>query len=117
MATLLYVLHHSTEAPARAATALHAAAEALRAGHDVAVWLSGEGARLGVEGVAETLREPEGAVASIQALAEGGAVLHVDRVSFEGRMFEPGALRPGAKLAERADLAALLAEGRAAVTM
>ena len=37
MASLLYILHHSTDEPDRAATGLFAAAAAARAGHDVAL--------------------------------------------------------------------------------
>ena len=119
MAALLFILRHSTEDPDRAATALAAARAAQRAGHDVALWLSGEGARLGVAGVAETLREPlpESAAEMIAALAAGGAVLHVDRLSFERRMYAAEALRAGARLDDGAGLAALLAAGRSAVTL
>ena len=58
MAAFLYVLTHSTDEPDRAATGLATALAAQRAGHDVALWLTGEGVRLGVKHVAETLREP-----------------------------------------------------------
>jgi predicted peroxiredoxin len=119
VSSLLYVLTHSTEDPDRAATALAAAIAARRAGHDVALWLSGEGARLGVAGVAETLNEPlpESATAMIEALVAAGAVLYVDRVSFDRRQYAEDALRPGAVLEDAAKLAELVAGGRSAVTL
>ena len=118
MAALLYVLHHSTDEPDRAATGLFAAAAAARAGHDVALWLTGEGVRLGVQGVAETLREalPETAVESWAALVAAGGRAWLERSSFERRQYEETALRDGAAVADADHLAALLAEGRAAVT-
>ena len=119
MAALLYVLAHSTEDPDRAVTALNAALAASEAGHDVALWLTGEGVRLGVVGVAETLREPGSRTAAqvVAALAQRGVVLHCSRPCFERRTFSPDALRPGARLAEAAELGDLLASGRRSVTL
>ena len=119
MAALLYVLTHSTEDPDRAVTGLAAAAAAQRAGHDVALWLTGDGVRLGVAGVAETLHEPVplSAASLLDALHEGGAVFHLERGSFERRQYDEEALRPGASVAAPEQLAALLAEGRSAVTL
>ena len=81
MANLLFVLTHSTEAPGRAAGGVRAAHAAQGAGHDVHLWLTGEGVRLGVRAVAETIREPgEPSVAGmLEALAAGGATFHLDR--------------------------------------
>ena len=119
MASLLYVLQHSTDDPDRAATALFAAAAAARAGHDVALWLSGEGVRLGIAGVAETFSEPlpETAAESWTALIEAGGRAYLDRPSFERRQYETSALREGAEVAEPDHLPVLLAEGRHAVTL
>jgi predicted peroxiredoxin len=77
MADLIYLLTHSTDNPDRATTGLATALAAQRAGHDVVLWLTGEGVRLGVRQVAETLREPgpETAAEMVEALAAGGAVL------------------------------------------
>jgi predicted peroxiredoxin len=118
MKPLLYVLTHSTEAPDRAVTGLHAALAAVRAGHDVALWLTGEGVRLGIEGVAETLAEnvPESAARMVAALQEGGCALHLDRYSFARRKYEEAAVLDGAHVSEAAVLASLLAN-RAAVTL
>lgn len=119
MARILYVLTHSTEAPDRAATALATAVAAQRAGHEVALWLTGEGARLGVKGVAETLAEPlpETAAAMRDALLAGGAALHVERLSFERRKYAPDAVLDGAAVVDADHLAALLADGWQAVTL
>lgn len=119
MASLLYVLTHSTEDPDRAVTGLAAAAAALRGGHDVALWLTGEGVRLGVQGVAETLHEPvpRSAASLLEALEEGAVPLYLERSSFERRQYDESALRPGAKVAAAEQLATLLAEGRSAVTL
>lgn len=119
MAALLYVLTHSTEEPDRAVTGLATALAASRAGHDVVLWLSGEGVRLGVTGVAETLHEPwpENAAAMLADLVERGVVLHVERLSFERRQYGTDALRRGAELADAERLAELLAGGWAAVSL
>jgi len=119
MASLLYVLHHATDTPERTATALRTAAAALEAGHDVALWLSGEGVRLGVEGVADTLRAAGARPPSeaLTALREGGARLFVERVSLEERQFSEDALLPGVEIADAARLADLVGEGRVPVTM
>ena len=119
MAALLYVLTHSTEDPDRAVTALAAAAAAARAGHDVALWLTGEGVRLGVAGVAETINEPvpQSAASLLETLEKSGATLYLERASFERRQYAKEALRPGAEVAPAEQLAALLAAGRSAVTL
>ena len=119
MARLLHIVLHSTEAPDRASLALATALAAQRAGHEVGLWLSGEGSRLGVKGVAETLAEPlpETAAAMRDALLAGGAVLHVERLSFEHRMYEADALLEGAELVDAGALAALVADGWQTVTL
>jgi predicted peroxiredoxin len=119
MAGLLYVLTHSTDDPDRAATALAASLAAARAEHDVALWLTGEGVRLGVQGVAETLAEPleESAAEMRDALIAAGVPLYLDRLSFERRGFEPDVVCAGAEVVGAERLAALLAEGRSAVTL
>jgi predicted peroxiredoxin len=119
VASLLFVLCHATEDPDRAASALATALAAAEAGHDVALWLTGEGVRLGVRGVAETLREPlaQSAAEMVEALAKRHVALHCARPSFERREFKPEALRPGARLAEEAELAALVAAGRVPITL
>lgn len=119
MARLLFLLAHSTEDPDRATTALRTALAGQRAGHEVGLWLTGEGARLGVKAVAETLREPgpETAAEMVEALAAGGAVLHVEQGSFAVREFTADALRAGAALAAPEHLAALLADGWSAATL
>lgn len=119
MARLLYVLTHSTEDPDRAATALSTALAAARAGHQVSLWLTGEGVRLGIVHVAETLREPgpETAAEMIEALVKAGAALHCEQRSFAQREFEPTALRPGATVAAPEQLADLLGDGYQAVTL
>ncbi len=118
MARLAFLLAHSTEAPDRAVTVLAMALATQRAGHEVVLWLTGEGVRLGVVHVAETLREPGplGAAEMVAALVAGGAPLLCERRSFEVREFEADALRPGAAVAEPERLAALLADGFQAVT-
>ena len=119
MASLLYILTRSTDEPDRAATGLRTALAAQRAGHDVALWLSGEGVRLGVKGVAETLREPgpESAAEMVEALVAGGAAMLLEALSFGTREFAPTAVREGATVVDAARLAEELAGGRAAVTL
>jgi predicted peroxiredoxin len=119
MANLLFVIPHSTDEPDRAATALSAALAAQATGHAVALWLHAEGSRLGVAGVAETLREPGPRTASetIEQLARQGATLHVSGPCFRKREFEPDVLRAGARLVEPAELGDLLAAGWRAVTL
>jgi predicted peroxiredoxin len=119
MTALLYVLTRSTDDPDRAVTGLNAAVAAVRGGHDVALWLTGEGVRLGIEGVAETLNEsvPESAAEMLAALVQGGAVLCLDRYSFERREYQEDAVREGAAVADAERLAELLASGHRAVTL
>jgi predicted peroxiredoxin len=119
MTALLYVLTHSTDDPDRAVTGLSAALAAVRGGHDVALWLTGEGVRLGIAGVAETLNEdvPESAAEMLGALVEGGAVLCLDRFSFERRAYDEEAVRPGGAVADARRLAELLDSGHRAVTL
>lgn len=119
MARILFVLTHSTEAPDRAATALATAVAAQRAGHEVGLWLSGEGARLGVKGVAETLAEPlpETAAAMRDALLEGGARFHVEQASYARRQYADDAVVDGAQVVDGAALAALVADGWQTVTL
>ncbi len=116
-ASLLFTIVHATDEPERAGGALVAALAAAEAGHDVALWLANEGVRLAVRGVAETLREPYApdAAAAMDALAARGVRFHADRAAFERRSFDPDQLRPGAVLAESADLARLVGDGRATV--
>ncbi|MDA1194449.1 MAG: DsrE family protein [Planctomycetota bacterium] len=119
MARILFVLPHSTEAPDRATIGLRTARAAQRAGHQVDLWLTGEGVRLGVQGVADTLVEPgpESAAELVAALGAGGATLHVERLAFEQRQFELDALESCARIADADGLAALLADGWQAVTL
>lgn len=119
MPALLYVLRHSTEAPDRTVTGLHAALAAVRAGHDVAVWLTGEGVRLGIDGVADTLNEdvPESAAAMWAALLEGASEVHLDRFSFVRRKYAEDAVCGGAQVSDAGILAALLADGRPSITL
>ncbi|MDF1700508.1 MAG: DsrE family protein [Planctomycetota bacterium] len=119
MARILYVLAHSTEAPDRATAALATALAAQRAGHDAAFWLTGEGARLGVKGVAETLNEPypETAATMRDALLAGGATFHIEAHAFAARQYAPEAVLAGAVVADGAQLATLLDEGWQAVTL
>ena len=51
------------------------------------------------------------------ALAERGVAFYCARPSFTRREFQPDALRPGARLAEEAELATLVAAGRTPVTL
>ena len=113
MARLLYVLPHSTDDPRRAAVGLEAAAAAAEGGHEVGVWLTDEGVRLAVPGVSDALLEegPRLASASLAALEAQGAVLHVSRPCFEARGFVASQLATGARLAEPAALAELVADG------
>jgi predicted peroxiredoxin len=117
MAHLLFVVAHSTDDPDRAATALETALAAVEAGHRVDLWLTGEGVRLGVKGVAETLREPTKRTATqmVEALAAAGAVLWCSRPSFDRREFKVESLRAGARMAEASELATLVADGRTPV--
>ena len=119
MTALLFVLCHSTDDPDRAVTGLHAAVAAVRNGDDVALWLTGEGVRLGIEGVAETLNEdvPQSAPEMLAALVEGGAVLCLDQLSFQRRGYAEDAVREGAAVANPKRLGELLAAGRHAVTL
>ena len=119
MARILFVLTHSTEAPDRAATALATARAAQEAGHEVGLWLTGEGARLGVKGVAETLAEPlpETAAAMRDGLIAGGAVLHVEAQSFARREYSPEVVLDGARVVDGSALAALVADGWQTVTL
>lgn len=119
MARFLVLVPHSTEDPNRAATALFTAHGLAQAGHGVDLWLYGEGVRLGVAHVAEALQEPfllPAATMLEQLVARGGA-LHCSKACFEQRGFEADALRPGARLAEPAELGRLLAAGATALTL
>ena len=113
MASLLALLAHSTEDPNRAATGLWLSLAAAEAGHKVELWLHGEGVRLGVKHVAETLREPfpKSAAEMMDALAARGSRFHCSKPCFEQRGFEADSLRPGARLAEPAEFAGLVAAG------
>ena len=119
MAALLFVLTHSTDDPDRATTGLATALAAQRNGHDVAFWLTGEGVRLGVAQVAETLREPGPLTAAqmVNELAENGARFYMNRACFERRGFGPDAARPGAEVAEAEWLASIVAEGRTPISL
>lgn len=119
MGSLLFVVAHSTDDPDRAVTAIETALAAAEAGHGVALWLTGEGVRLGVKGVAETLREPtrRSAAEMLEALVARGAALHCSRPSFERREFAAEALRAGARVAEPHEIATLLAAGARSVAL
>ena len=119
MARILFLLAHGTEAPDRAATGLATALAAQRAGHEVGLWLTGEGARLGVKGVAETLAEPmpESAAAMRDALLAGGAAIHVEQLSYERRQYAPDAVLDGAAVVDAGALAGLVADGWQTVTL
>lgn len=113
MARMLFVLTRSTEAPDRATTALATALAAQRGGHDVAFWLTGEGVRLGVQGVAETLAEPvpESAATMRDALLAGGAAFHLEQLSFDRRQYAADAVIAGATVVDGAALGALVDDG------
>ena len=114
MAALLFVLTHSTDDPDRASTALHAASEAADTGHDVALWLSGEGVRLGIRGVADVFRRPAARppAESLEILRLRGATLYCSTPCLRQREFGDDALVDGAVPADPEDLARLVAEGR-----
>jgi predicted peroxiredoxin len=113
MPSLLFTITHSTEDPERAAGALFAAWTAAEAGTETALWLTHEGVRLAVPGVAETLREPYApdAAGMLEAMATKGVRLCADRAAFVRRGFEPDQLRRGAELLEPTELARLVAAG------
>jgi len=113
MARLLYLLSHSTDDPRRTAVGLEAAAAAADADHEVGLWLSDEGVRLAVNGVVDALLEegPQPASESLAALQAKHATLHVSRPCFASRGFAPAQLVEGAKPAEPAALADLVAAG------
>ena len=119
MPSLLFTITHSTEDPERAAGALYAAWSAAEAGTTVALWLTHEGVRLAVPGVAETLREPYSpdAAGMLEALAARGVRFCADRAAFDRRGFESDQLRRGAELVEPADLAGLVAAGYVPVSV
>ncbi len=119
MAGLIYLISHSTAEPDRAATALHSALAAVRNGHDIVLWLSSDGVRLGIQGVAETLHEPlpESAAAMMAALAEANVPLYLEQASFDRRGYAEDALRPGAEVVGAGHLATLAAEGRTPVSL
>lgn len=119
MASYLVIVAHSTEDPNRAASALWTAFGLGEAGHRVDLWLHGEGVRLGVKHVAETLREPfpKSAAEMIEALAARGSALHLSKPCFTQRGFAADALRTGARLAEPAALAGLVAAGATPLTL
>jgi predicted peroxiredoxin len=96
---------------------LRLALAAAERGHDVRLWLAGEGVRLGVKGVAETLKEPGSPAASeaLEALAAKGARFLCSRPCFLERQFEEAALRAGARLADFHELADEVAGGRTPV--
>ncbi len=110
---LLYVLAHSTDDPDRAASALHAAARAADAGHEVALWLHSEGVRLGVRGVAETLREPGPGTPweHLDRIAERGGGIYCAGRCLDQRGFDKGALRAGARREDPEVLGRLVSEG------
>ncbi|MBK6886594.1 MAG: DsrE family protein [Tetrasphaera sp.] len=73
---LVVKLTWGVEAPERTNQALTVAATALASGVEVSLWLTGEGAWLGVPGRADLLDLPHGAPAAdlLAALVEGGRV-------------------------------------------
>jgi hypothetical protein len=79
----------------------------------VDLWLHGEGVRLGVKHVAEALKEPFPTPPAdlLASLVARGGVLWCSKPCFEQRGFDVEALRPGARVAEPAELARLLAAG------
>jgi len=113
MARLLFVITHSTDAPGRAAAALHTAAANLEAGHEVALWLMEEGVRLGVRGVAATLHEPgPGTPAEhLEALRTAGGGIHLSRRCFEIREFDEDVRLEGARLVPPETLGDLVDRG------
>lgn len=117
MAGFVFLIHNSTESPERAATAIEHARAAQRSGQLVDLWLSGEGVRLAVRAVAETLREPQNAAQLLDELVENGATLYAHRPCFERRDFSEDALRPGAELAGGEVLPQLLDRDRRAITV
>ena len=82
-------------------------------------WLTGEGVRLGVKGVAETLAEPvpESAASMRDALLAGGASFHLEQLSFERRQYATDALLDGASVVDGAALGGLLDDGWHTVTL
>lgn len=113
MPRVLVLIAHSTEEPNRAVGALHAAHALAEAGTAVDLWLHGEGVRLGVQHVAEALKEPFPTPPAelLAALTARGGVVWCSKPCFQQRGFETAALRPGARLAEPSELARLLAAG------
>jgi predicted peroxiredoxin len=113
MQRVLVLVAHSTEEPNRAVSALFTAQALAQAGAAVDLWLHGEGVRLGVQHVAEALREPFPTPPAelLADLAARGGTFWCSRPCFEQRGFQAVALRPGARLAEPAELARLLAAG------
>lgn len=111
MARCLILIPHSTEDPNRSATALGTARALQEGGQPVDLWLYGEGVRLGVAHVAETLREPwpQECGAVLDALAAAGSTFHCSEPCFAQRGFTADVLRPGARLSPPAHLAQLLA--------
>lgn len=115
--SFVYLISHSTEDPERAAVALEHAHAAQAAGHTVDLWLSGEGVRLAVKAVAETLREPQDAAALLTQLVANGTTLYAHRPCFERREFDEAALRPGAEVVGGEALPELLGHGRRAIRL
>ncbi len=120
MARLLYVISHSTADPARAATALAAAAAGADVeGTNVALWLSGEGVRLAVEGIPAMLLvaglpSTSESVARLQARK---APLYVSQPCFARLGFELSAATGGVELVDSARLASLVADGWTPITL
>ena len=120
MSRLLFLFVHSTEVPERTVMGLRTARAVQQGGQAVDLWLTAEGARLGVKAVAETLSDPgdeQSAVAMLEGLVDDGARLFVDRPSFDERHFTEDALREGATLTPPQTLGELVSGDHVAVTL
>jgi predicted peroxiredoxin len=110
---LCVLLLHSTDEPDLAVAGLAAALAGARAGRKVALWLAVEGARLGAQGVAETLSghgRPDVAAMLKEIASAPGRVL-IAAPCWRARGFEDDVLVPGAKVVEPEALSALVEDG------
>src|SRR5687768_5450755 len=101
MAKILIHLATGPENPTRAALALLVAKTAKEDGHDVAVFIAGDGVQLARPGTASmTHGIGTGSVGEHwQALAEGGVPIYLSGMSSKARGLEPEAAAEGVEMA------------------
>src|SRR5262249_7964701 len=111
-------LTRSLDDPDRATVAFVVANAAVASGQETMVFLSVEGVRLAVEGVADGIHEEgfQPLKVLMSSLVEAGGTILVCSPCFKKRNLDSGKLIPGAVIVGGARLVEFLAEGGACVS-